>query len=480
MQNFCQNDNNFFFQHLVWILRRDNLDVHEYRRYLGHKKVLQTDLLPILFHYTDNVELSDVLLRLLVNLMSPPMLFFREDLPKDGAGRRIYLDLLEIAHSYKEAFSKSSESWKSLGKRITNILAIDVGLRSEEQNLVFERALVLIRNVLQVPSNSQDERRVDNDLNVHDSVIWMLHDSGMFDFLLYILSSEYETQFQLHALEVVFLIFREQKVETLASVSVNRSEGEKQADEAALMTARRDEKSKCQQRLPPARHSRFGGTYVYQNMKSVSDRDLICHQALDRVVQRDFSRDKKKVKANFRLAKDDDEYKRQSAFVIRLCLREFCIEMLNSAFNNLVRQVKRVLERNAGFGESAGGGHDQSYLLWAMRFFLEFNRLCGFKLHLVTEALNTGSIHWIQNQIQHDMEMIQTDKKKKIKWNRRLQLGIQAYREFLRSLQAMEEIDDDDARILLTKLKTNAFYVVEYREMILQLLLSYNENSFTR
>lgn len=467
------------FQHLVWILRRDNLDFHEYRRYLGHKKVLQTDLLPILYHYTDNVELSDVLLRLLVNLMSPPMLFFREDLPKDGAGRRIYLDLLEIAHSYKEAFSKSSESWKSLGKRITKILTIDVGLRSEEQNLVFERVLVLIRNVLQVPSNTQEERRVDNDLNVHDSVIWMLHESGMFDFLLYILSSEYETQFHLHALEVVFLIFREQQVETLASVSVNRSDAEKQADEAALMAARRDEKSKNQQRLPPARHSRFGGTYVYQNMKSVSDRDLICHQSLDRVVQRDFNHDKKKVKANFRLAKDDDKYERQSAFFIRLCLREFCIEILNSAFNNLVRQVKRVLERNAGFGEN--GGHDQSYLLWAMRFFLEFNRLSGFKLHLVTEALSTGSIHWIQNQIQHDSEMIQTDKKKKIKWNRRLQLGIQAYREFLRSLQAMEAVEnDDDAKALLVKLKTNAFYVVEYREMILQLLLSYNENSFTR
>lgn len=67
-------------------------------------------------------------------------------------------------------------------------------------------------------------------------------------------------------------------------------------------------------------------------------------------------------------------------FSIRLFLREFCIEMLRSAYNNLVRQVRRLLERNANGGSS---GHDDSYLLWAIRFFMEFNRLSGFQLDLV-------------------------------------------------------------------------------------------------
>ncbi len=60
----------------------------------------------------------------------------------------------------------------------------------------------------------------------------------------------------------------------------------------------------------------------------------------------------------------------------RLFLREFCIEILGSAFNNLVRQVRRVLERSTT-------GNDDSYLLWAIRFFLEFNRLSDFQLQLV-------------------------------------------------------------------------------------------------
>lgn len=305
-----------------------------------------------------------------------------------------------------------------------------------------------------------------------------MQESGMCDLILFILSSEYENQYQLHALEILNLIFREQNVETLANASVQRSAAEKHADEQALMAARQLEKAKAHQHLPPARHSRFGGTYVYKNLKSVSDRDLICHQSLERVVEKDFNRDKQKVKSNFRLARDDDKYERQSAFCIRVALREFCIEILSSAFNNMIRQVRRVLERNHGLSE--GSGHDQSYLLWAMRFFLEFNRLNGFKLQLVSEALSTGSIHWICNQIQNDSEMILTDKKKKIKWNRRLQLGIQAYREFLHNLQVMELQEDEDTQALLGKLKNNMFYVVEYREIVLHLLLSYNENHFTR
>lgn len=62
--------------------------------------------------------------------------------------------------------------------------------------------------------------------------------------------------------------------------------------------------------------------------------------------------------------------------IFRLFLRQFAIELLQSAFNNMVRQVRRTLERGTT-------GNDDSYLLWCIRFFLEFNRLNEFKLPLV-------------------------------------------------------------------------------------------------
>lgn len=169
-------------------------------------------------------------------------------------------------------------------------------------------------------------------------------------------------------------------MESLADATLQRTAAEKYQDEQKLVAARKIEKMKTQMKLPPARHSRFGGTYVFKNLKSISENDVICHQALERAVQMDFNREKTKQKRSFRLAVESEKIERQSAFSIRLFLREYCIEILTSAYNNLVRQVRRVLERNSdGFT-----GHDDSYLLWAIRFFMEFNRLSEtFQLHLV-------------------------------------------------------------------------------------------------
>lgn len=104
----------------------------------------------------------------------------------------------------------------------------------------------------------------------------------------------------------------------------------------------------------------------------------------------------------------------------RLLLREFCIEILRSAYNTLVRHVRRVLEH------SAGVGHDDSYLLWAIRFFMEFNRLNGFQVELVSESLSTNCFHWVVSRIQHHMDMLDSDKRNSRIWGKRLHIALQA------------------------------------------------------
>lgn len=103
-------------------MRRDG-DTHEYRRHLGNSKVLQTDLLPLVISATEKNEMSDVLLRLLVNLTSPTLLLYREELPKDGPNRRIFLHLVEILQSYKAAFSMQPV-WTTMEKRLQKVLEI--------------------------------------------------------------------------------------------------------------------------------------------------------------------------------------------------------------------------------------------------------------------------------------------------------------------------------------------------------------------
>lgn len=111
-----------FLQHLIWLLRRDG-DTHEYRRHLGHGKVVQTDLIPMLIEQTEENEISDVLLRLLLNLTTPALYLYNETPPKDGPNRRNFLDLIEILQSFKAAFSVPA-IWISLRRRLQKVLEI--------------------------------------------------------------------------------------------------------------------------------------------------------------------------------------------------------------------------------------------------------------------------------------------------------------------------------------------------------------------
>ncbi|KAH8335679.1 hypothetical protein KR074_009096, partial [Drosophila pseudoananassae] len=349
-------------------------------------------------------------------------------------------------------------------------------IRSEEQNLLIERILVLVRNVLQVPANPEAECRADNDASLHDQIIWALHQTGMLDLVLFIISSPDEEQFHLHGLEILCLLYREQSAESLADASLQRSLSEKQRDQQELMAARRRERARRQAKPPPGRHSRFGGTYVIRNMKSVSDRDVICHQALERVSSIDFDREKQQQKRSHRHIKEEAQVTRRSAFTVRLCLREYCIEVLRSAYNTLVRQVRRVLERNAG-----SSSHDDSYLLWAIRFFMEFNRLSGLQLQLVSESLSVQCFHWVLTRMQHDMDMIVSDKKQARLWAKRLHVALLTFRELLQSLLALQKLkDDSNARALFDMLLNNVCYVLEYRETVLHLLMNYNEAHSTK
>ena len=44
--------------------------------------------------------------------------------------------------------------------------------------------------------------------------------------------------------------------------------------------------------------------------------------------------------------------------------------------------------------------NDESYYLWAMRFFMEFNRCYKFKAELVSETLAKSTFHYVQQQIE--------------------------------------------------------------------------------
>lgn len=113
-------------------------------------------------------------------------------------------------------------------------------------------------------------------------------------------------------------------------------------------------------------------------MKSISDNQLIFHKPLNKLDSLNFDADKKKPKTpKNRLPFVTGNVERRSAFTIRLFLKEFCLEFLNGAYNKLMYHVKDNLVR------AKAQAHDESYYLWAMSFFMEFNRCYKFDVKLV-------------------------------------------------------------------------------------------------
>ncbi|XP_045765295.1 protein timeless homolog isoform X2 [Maniola jurtina] len=462
---------------LIRYLRRDGED-HEIRRHFGQTKVLQTDLLPMLIDHWEKDELFDVTLRLIVNLTNPALLLYREEVPAERSARHNYLQILSHLQSYKEEAFTKVETWQVFSKKLAKILEIDWSERDEDTGLIIERILILIRNVLHVPADLDKERRPENDASIHDQVLWALNQAGILDIILY-MSSENEKQYFMHILEIISHLLREQNPTSLADAALQRSVDEKLRDDQELLMMRMSESKERLNKVKlysATRHSRFGGTYVVQNMKSISENQLISLKPLNKISDLDFNGSKKSklVRPKNRRPVESGFLERRSAFAIRLFLKEFCIEFLNTSYNPLMHYVKDVLVR------AKAQQNDESYYLWAMKFFMEFNRGHNFQVGLVSETMSVPMFHYVQQQLEKYYDMIKIEKKKFAPWVRRLHLSLRAYKELLNTLLAMDKSTDDSVKESAKVLKSNIFYVLEYREFILSIFLNYDENKMPR
>lgn len=89
--------------------------------------------------------------------------------------------------------------------------------------------------------------------------------------------------------------------------------------------------------------------------------------------------------------------------------------------------------------------------------------------------MSTQSFYYVQKQTEKYYDMISSDKKKLRLWSRRLHLALLAYRELLFTMSVMDKSGDLAVRQASKVIKSNVFYVFEYRELLLTLLVMYDE-----
>ncbi|XP_031834411.1 circadian regulator timeout [Nomia melanderi] len=460
---------------LIKYLRRDD-DSHTVRQFLGQTKILQTDLIKIFIDHSDKLELWDVLLRLIINLTSPVLLLYNEQIPTDKMQHSIYQKLIFYTQEYKVAFI-DDRIWTTLSNRLSKILKLDTMERGEEKEMMIERILIFIRNVLQVPPD-ENENRVDNDVTVHDEVLFALNASGVVDLLLFIASNQSEKQYHLQVLEIVSLMLGDQSPSQLATSGLQRSTTEKEKDEAVLLAARQKEKLEKMEKIRKyagARHSHFGGTYVVQNMKAIGENQLLCHKPFQKIEALNFGRTKTRYATpKNKRPMSDPKGERTSTLSVRLFLKEFCVEFLNAAYNPVMKYARSCIVANQS-------EHSETICyLWTLRFFMEFNRHYKFEVKYVSETISTEMFHFTQRQMEQYQEMMLMDRKKIPLWSRRLHVALKAYKELLHTLMAMDQSADRGVRESSKVIKSNVFYVPEYRETILTQFLSFDEVKMSR
>uniref|UniRef100_A0A8C7D595 Timeless circadian clock n=1 Tax=Oncorhynchus kisutch TaxID=8019 RepID=A0A8C7D595_ONCKI len=462
---------------LIRYLRHED-DTRDTRQQLGAGQILQNDLLPIITQHSQDKSLFDACIRLMVNLTQPALLCFGK-VPDDPTVRHHFLEVVSYLQAYKEAFA-NEKVFGVLSETLYTLLQLDWEQRQEEDNLLIERILLLVRNVLHVPADPYEEKNVDDDASVHDKLLWAIHMSGLDDLIKFLASAQSEQQWSMHVLEVISLMFRDQTPELLVSAGQARSAQEKQRDAQELEALRQKEQAEKRSRTLQrgTRHSRFGGSYVVQGLKSIGEKDVIYHRGLHNVSN--YTHDEGKAVRRVpkrKLHARDSEGKRRSALNVRLFLREFCMDFLENCYNRLMYLVKEGLIREQA------QQHDETYYLWALSFFMAFNRGNGFRADLVSETMSIRAFHFIERNITNYYEMMLTDRKEPT-WRMActflMHLALKAYQELLLTVNEMDRSRDEDIRQSANVIKSNIFYLMEYREIFLTLLRKFDETKQPR
>jgi timeless len=355
---------------------------------------------------------------------------------------------------------------------------------------MLERILILIRNILHIPIDNDSVRVTEDDTNPHDRILELMHSSGVNDLILFLVNNSEHQEFCFHMIEIISLMFREQNAEFIALSVANNQINGLNSDRRSLYEREQDRKELKQLRDRDQKqlisfknnYNRFNGaTYYIKNMKSISDRDLIYHKTAADLSQINFDANKiaKRKPKNRKPMTDNSSNStssgaqviHRSTVRVRKLLNDFCVDFLNNSYNQFMRIIRDNLRRNIS------QDNDETYYLWAIQFFMEFNR-CNPKTNdnsLVDETMSVSCFHYLHTQIEHYLDMMKTQKEDLTLWSKRLHYGLRAYRELLFSLEYLDSVKDEKVRKMAQLIKSDIFYEVEYRDLLLHLLHDYNE-----
>lgn len=448
---------------------------HTARCLLGSINVIKSDMIPLIVQYCDftdgDSDLFSLILRICTNLTTSLHILFNErELPvdQDDIKQREMVKgkLLKGLYGFKEAFASDEKIWSTL----------NVHLRGNvDEEVVFERLIILIRNILHIPVDSTFDLGVHSEFDVHDMCLHRMDKSGILNTLIYLMSdTQRGAEYCFHITEIVYLMLRDQNPETLASARANSFKRKLCDDDVdkkryqELRERNRREQLRLGRNVTSTRHA----TFAIQNYRSLGEKPLMTRKIVNERQEVTFDGPKTELrKAKNQRPLDSETFmmisdKNLKISKISYGLKVFCKKFVEKIFNNYMQQIKHNLI------QKRAQENDESYYLWALQFFSAFARHSLLHLDHISEILSTSTLHFIQTLITSYQDQIKLEKKKFPDLSKRLHLAVRAYREVLLLLKTAEESSDFTKTV--ETIKKNIFTELEYTTLLLNLFQQYD------
>lgn len=460
---------------IIRYLSTDGKD-HLVRRTLGSMNIVKADLLPLIVQYCDftegDPELFSTILRLLTNLTSSVLLLFEhQEVPKEPDQLQVYDKLLRCLSGYKEAFANDEGIWSTLNTHLRH---------NREDDITFERLIILVRNVLHIPVDSTSDLGNHPDFDAHDMCLHRMHRSGMLDTMIRLAQdSEKGSEFCFHITETIYLMLRDQNPETLARAkpyAVKRKLDEEDVDRKRYNELRekdRRERQASRQRFTCTRPTlaKFSA-FVANRTQSLGDNPIVVRSLSKASGQINFdvgkedlrkAKNKQPISSETSMSISDNNTK---ASKVTFGLKLFCKQFVENIYNNYMQQIKHNLI------QQKAQDHDESYYFWAVQFFSAFNRFSGFDIEKISETLSMSTLHFIQISIITYTENIKMEKKKSANALKRLHLAVRAYREILLTIDSVPKDSVSKTTETIRKICSD----LDYSSLLLNLFLQYDDS----
>lgn len=473
---------------ILRILHADD-DQHQARILLGKLDIIGKDLIPLIVQYCDfndgDQDLFKLILKTATNITSSIAVLFNEP-PTTPETIKVSNQLIEGLYSYKQSFANEPKIWHTLNTYLRNI---------DDDETLFERILILIRNILHIPVDVSANLGIKGSSHSHELCLNHMDKSGMLSTFIKLASeSSKGTEFCFHIMEIVYLMLRDQDPITVASAtqpgSLKRKLEDNDQDKKKLLELMARDKIEREVRERNFRIPRFKTTaYEVKNLTSLGNQPMISRTLV--TSRQDISFDTNKTQ--LRKAKNKKPLPMESNLAfhsetnnattrVTASLKLFSKLFVEKVYANYMQQIKfNLMQKKAA--ES-----DETYYLWAISYFVPFARQLYLDMNLISESLSTSTIHYIQISITNYKEKLQLEKKRSLYEiiSQRLHQAVRAYREILLAYQFIKpdpepnpDPESEPGRDLYSRIqvtKKTIFSEMEYNTLILSLLKQYIPN----